>query len=81
MARRRGETVTFRTLLFDQAFKKEIQRLAAHLPHKHEKYFHFPRCPYQGHINHTQSLRHQGQPCTQIGDRIASILHSGLASH
>lgn len=76
-----GEGSTLRTLLFDKTFEKKIQRLATHLPRKHEKYLSFPGRPDQRHVDHAKSLRDQGKPCAKIRHWVVGVLDLGLASH
>ena len=65
---------TFRPLLLDQSFQQEVERLAPHLPGKHQEYLHFARRPYQGHVDDAQGLRSEREPGAEVGYGVVGVL-------
>lgn len=65
------------SLLFDQALKGEVERLACQLPREQQRDLGLPRRPHQRRVCYTEPLRHQGQPGAQVGYGVRWVLSSG----
>lgn len=66
--------LTFRSLLLDRPLQQEIERFTAHLPNKHEQYFHLTRRPNQSHVDDAKRLRDKGEPCAEIRYGVVGVL-------
>jgi hypothetical protein len=61
-------------LLLDIPLQYPVQRLARHLPRKHEHYLNLAVRPYQRCVYYAEGLRHEGEPCTEVGNAIGGVL-------
>ena len=65
---------TSRSLLLYNPLKREIQRLAAHLPGEHEQDFDLARRPYQRYVGDAEALGHESEPGAEVGEAVSGVL-------
>ena len=71
---------TRRPLFLDQPFQREIQHLTPELAKPHEHDLGFAGRPYESRVDNAESLRGEGKPGAEIGNRVVGILVSASVS-